>query len=135
MSRSPAIHEDTQVSSEVFIYAEKPLLAKDIASLFKAERSPPCTNQRAIERRVTFLEGLTFWRRKVRCKTMIIEVTQPTSVKHHLLTLTTVGQPYSSMGPPRMYSLTIVSSFYKALEMFLLFIQMIRNSGTKANKL
>ncbi|XP_070965098.1 G2/M phase-specific E3 ubiquitin-protein ligase [Oncorhynchus clarkii lewisi] len=30
---------------EVFIYAEKPLLAKDIASLFKAERSPPGTNQ------------------------------------------------------------------------------------------
>ncbi|XP_031679742.1 G2/M phase-specific E3 ubiquitin-protein ligase [Oncorhynchus kisutch] len=42
---------------EVFIYAEKPLLAKDIASLFKAQRSPPGTNQRAIEIRV-----VCFWR-------------------------------------------------------------------------
>jgi hypothetical protein len=43
--------------SSLFIYAEKPLLAKDIASLFKAERSPPGTNQRAIEKRV-----ICFWR-------------------------------------------------------------------------
>ncbi|CDQ63921.1 unnamed protein product [Oncorhynchus mykiss] len=71
----PYMNRDSSLFREVFIYAEKLLLAKDIASLFKAARSPPGTNQRAIESRVIWTGS---WRWKVRCKTMIIEVTRPT---------------------------------------------------------
>ncbi|XP_064830143.1 G2/M phase-specific E3 ubiquitin-protein ligase [Oncorhynchus masou masou] len=53
----PYMNRPSSLFREVFIYAEKPLLAKDIASLFKAGLSPPGTNQRAIESRV-----VCFWR-------------------------------------------------------------------------